>query len=54
MPESWIAPAFLAAHPVETRPASDFPELPRPKPQTDTPESTRELEEKLRSLGYVE
>lgn len=54
VPTEWLEPGFLAAHPVELRPVADFPELPRPLARPDSPESTQELEDKLRSLGYVE
>ena len=52
VPTAWLDLEVLG--PVERRPASEFPELVRPSARPDSPEQKRELEEKLRSLGYVE
>ncbi len=52
VPTTWLDLEILG--PVERRPVAEFPELRRPSARPDSPEQVRELEEKLRSLGYVE
>ena len=52
VPTAWLDLEILG--PVERRPVAEFSELPRPSARPDSPEQVRELEEKLRSLGYVE
>ncbi len=52
VPTAWLDLQVLG--PVERRPAGEFPELERPSARPDSPEQKRELDEKLRSLGYVE
>jgi hypothetical protein len=54
VPTDWLTPELLAARPVERRPVTEFPDLPRPSARPDSPGLERELEEKLRGLGYVE
>ena len=51
-PAAWLDLDVLG--PVERRPAGEFPELARPSARPDSPAQIRELEEKLRGLGYVE
>ena len=53
LPEAWIDPAALRAHPPTTAPAASFATLPRPEARN--PENAEaELIERLRSMGYVE
>ncbi len=52
VPTDWLD--LDALGPVERRPAAEFPALPRPTARPESPAQKRELEEKLRGLGYIE
>lgn len=52
--EAWLDASVLAKRPVERRSAAEFPELARPSVEADSPEKRKDLEEKLRGLGYIE
>ncbi len=53
LPEHWIRPEYLAAHPVLRARAADLPRLPAFEGPT-APGDDRELIERLRSMGYLE